>query len=333
MPIVNRSTYPYIAIVLLNTLWLINGFAAEPIGVPDPYDIEYPNGEEHSEFEIYLGKVLFFDNRLSFKEKQSCATCHNPDLGFGDGLKKGRGASGKVLERNTPHLYNLGWNTVFFWDGRAVSLEEQALMPISSHEEMNMSMELLIPKLEAVPYYRKMFRMVYEKERITEDMIVGALAAFERSIIVDDTPFDRYMNGDKVAMSRAQIRGMELFQNKAKCTECHDGPNFTNEAFHNIGVGGNDEGRKKIDKSAKFGAFKTPGLRNVLLTAPYMHDGSIGTLEEVIDFYDKGGTHKANIDKLIKPLGLTDEEKADLVAFLGALTSPLQVKRPSVVAP
>ena len=333
MTIVNRSTYLYIAMVLLLIFWTTYGFSSDPIGIPDPYDIEYPNDEEHSDYEIYLGKVLFFDNRLSFNNKQSCATCHNPDLGFGDGLKKGRGAKGDVLERNTPHLYNLAWNSTFFWDGRSTTLEEQALIPISSPKEMNMPIDVLTPKLLNVPYYQKMFRMVYGDEGITKNTIARALAAFERSIVVDDTPFDRYMKGDKIAMSSAQIRGMQLFQNKARCTECHDGPNFTNEAFHNIGVGGDDAGRMKIDKSANFGAFKTPGLRNVLLTAPYMHDGSIGTLEEVIDFYDKGGTHKENLDKLMKPLDLTDNEKADLIAFLGALTSPLEIKRPPVVTP
>ena len=328
----NQSVYYRSAIVLLYTLWMFYGFCADPIGVPDRNTIEYPDDEEHSDFEIYLGKVLFFDNRLSFNNKQSCATCHNPDLGFGDGLKKGRGAKGNVLERNTPHLYNLAWNSVFFWDGRAASLEEQALIPLTSPKEMNMTIEILIPKLKNVPYYEKMFRMVYKDEGITKDTIARALAAFERSIIVDNTPFDQYMNGDKIAMSPAQIRGMELFQGKARCTECHDGPNFTNDAFHNIGVGGNDQGRKKIDRSANLGAFKTPGLRNTLLTAPYMHDGSLGTLEEVIDFYDKGGTHKENLDKLMQPLNLSADEKSDLIAFLGALTSPLKVERPPVVA-
>ena len=322
--------------LILGFLILISGYlgiASTPIGVPDPAEIEYPDDEEPSKYIIFLGKVLFFDKRLSFEEKQSCATCHNPDLGFGDGLKKGRGPKGNILRRNTPPLYNLAWNNIFFWDGRAASLEEQAMFPIESHEEMGMPMNLLVEKLKGVAYYQKMFPLVFEGEGITDSTVVRAIAAFERSIVVDDTPFDRYMRGDKSAMSSAQIKGMDLFQNKARCTECHDGPNFTNEAFHNIGVGGADPGRNKIDKSVGFGAFKTPGLRNVLLTAPYMHDGSLGTLEEVIDFYNKGGTHKANLDKLIQPLNLTPGEKADLIAFLGALTSPVQIKRPSVFPP
>ncbi len=304
--------------------------AEVPIGTPDVSDIEYPDDESPGLAEIELGKILFFDPRLSVNHNQSCATCHNPDLGFGDGLEKGIGTTGQELGRNTPHLYNLAWSVVFFWDGRAGSLEEQALLPIQSKEEMGMQLDLLVSRLNDVGEYRKRFKDVYGVEEISADEVGKAIAAFERSIITNNSPFDRYMAGDKNAMGPAAIRGMKLFQNKARCTQCHDGSNFTDDSFHNLGVS-KDVGRAAIvnDKTLT-GAFKTPGLRNVTLTGPYMHDGSLGSLVEVIEFYNQGGGANKNLDKLMKPLNLTDEEIMDLLAFLGALTDPVEITRPPI---
>ena len=322
---------PITVLILLTTFFHVPNFDAAPIGVPDRDDIEYPNDEEHSQQEIELGKVLFFDTRLSTNKQQSCASCHNPDLGFGDGMKGGLGTMGGKLGRNTPHIYNLAWSSTFFWDGRASSLEEQALGPIEAPGEMNMSLSDLIPRLQKIPYYQEAFTNVYGTSGVTAENIGKAIAAFERTVIVDDTPFDRYMNGDKSAMSPAAVRGMHLYEGKANCTKCHDGPNFTDDSFHNIGVGGNDPGRQDIEQGANNnGAFKTPGLRNTLLTAPYMHDGSLGTLEDVVRFYNEGGTDKKNLDKLIVPLNLTEDEIFDLVAFLGALTQPINIERPII---
>lgn len=304
---------------------------ADPIGVPDRSAIEYPDGREPSVQEVELGKTLFYDPRLSMNKAQSCASCHNPDLGFGDGLAKGHGTMGNTLGRNTPHLYNLAWNAVFFWDGRAATLEEQALGPIKAPGEMALPLDSLVPRLGRASYYRKKFPEVYGKSGISLENIARAIASFERSLISDNSPFDKYMKGEKTAMIPSAVRGMELFKGKANCVACHSGPNFTDESFHNIGIGDKDEGRNAIMRGATLvGAFKTPGLRNVTLTAPYMHDGSEASLEEVIQFYNKGGKSKKNLDKLMKPLHLNAAEVQDLITFMGALSSPVQVVAPPI---
>jgi len=307
--------------------------ANSKLGTPDIDDIEYPDEEPPSQAEIELGKVLFFDTRLSSNQKQSCASCHNPDLGFSDGLKTSLGTMGKAVSRNTPHIYNLAWSSTLFWDGRAASLEEQALGPIAAAGEMNLPLDQLVPRLEKVSFYNLEFNKVFGKSGINLENIAKAIAAFERSIVSDNSAYDKYIAGDKAAMSPAAIRGLSLFEGKANCTNCHDGPNFTDDSFHNIGVSSVevDNGRANIAKSAELaGAFKTPGLRNAIFTAPYMHDGSEASLEDVIKYYNNGGKHKESLSKLIKPLHLNDVEVADLVAFLGALTDPVTVERPQI---
>lgn len=310
-----------------------NIYALEPLGVPDKDEIEYPDEEEPSEAEVLLGKTLFFDPRLSINEQQSCASCHNPELGFSDGLEFSIGTMGKKVGRNTPQIYNLAWNVTFFWDGRAKTLEEQALGPIEAGGEMNMPLTTLVPKLQKVKGYQKLFTDAYGKDSINKENIGKAIAAFERTIVVDNTPFDKYMKGDKDAISPDAINGMALFQGKARCIQCHDGPNFTDNSFHNIGVLGEDPGRGKFmpenDKSLE-GAFKTPGLRNIIYSAPYMHDGSEGTLEDVVKFYNKGGNGHPHTSKLIVPLNLTEKEIMDIVAFLGTLNQPLVIERPKI---
>ena len=302
--------------------------SAEPLGVPDRYDIEYPDDEPPSDDEVLLGKTLFFDTRLSLKRTQSCNTCHNIDLGWGDAMQFSLGDRGNFTGRNTPHIYNLAWNHVFFWDGRAASLEEQALGPIQAGGEMDMPLDLMLRRLKVVPWYRDMFKKVYGDNAMVEENVARALAAFERTIIVDDTPFDKYIQGDKSAMSPAAIRGMALYEGKAQCIKCHDGPNFTDESFHNIGLEGEDMGRYRIAEATGMQkAFKTPGLRNVLFTAPYMHDGSLGTIQEVVEFYNRGGDVE---NKAIEKLDLTEEEKRDLIAFLGALNQRLDIEKPVI---
>lgn len=308
----------------------VTAFAAVPLGTPSVDDIEYPDDEPHTELEVELGKKLYFDTRLSLNKRQSCATCHNPDLGFGDGLAKGIGTMGEAIPRNTPHIYNLAWNSIFFWDGRSGTLEEQALGPIEAPGEMNLSLDEAVSRLKSVPYYAKTFDKVYG-DGVTSENIGRAIAAFERTVITDNSPFDKYLKGDKAAMSPAAVRGLALFEGKANCTKCHDGVNFTDQSFHNIGVKGEDMGREKIagDESlAK--AFKTPGLRNVAFTAPYMHDGSEPSLEAVVRFYNRGGDVKEGISELIVPLNLNDEEVMDLVAFMGALSDPVEIERPDL---
>jgi cytochrome c peroxidase len=282
--------------------------AFQPLGVPDPETIEYPDEEVPSAALVQLGKVLFFDTRLSLKDNQSCATCHNPDLGFGEGIASGFGTMGGNLGRNTPHIYNLAWASAFFWDGRASSLEEQALGPIVADGEMNMPLETLIPKLKKVPYYKDTFHTLFPENGLTSANLAKAIAAYERSIIIMNTPFDRYKKGEFSAMGPEAQRGLALFKGKANCVACHDGVNFTDNGFHNIGLGDKDEGRNKIQKGARnFGAFKTPGLRNVMLTAPYMHDGSLASLEEVMRHYNKGGKANKHLDPSMKKLNLTEK--------------------------
>lgn len=304
--------------------------AQSNLGTPDVDDIEYPDDDAPSLQEVELGKTLFFDTRLSVNNKQSCATCHNPDLGFGDGVAAGSGTMGGSLGRNTPHIYNLAWSSIFMWDGRKASLEDQALGPIEAPGEMNMPLNILLPRLNAVPYYQEEFKAVYGSSTITKETLSKALAAFERTIISDNSAFDKYIAGNKNAMSPEAIRGLALFETKANCISCHDGVNFTDDSFHNIGIKGTDLGRDAIMSSPGMkGAFKTPGLRNAILTAPYMHDGSLDSLEDVIRFYNKGGDEVEGRSKLIKPLGLTELEVQELVAFLGALTDPVIIERPT----
>lgn len=320
----------FLTLILL-TLTSLTSYAE--LGTPDKDDIEYPEDEEPSANEVYLGKVLFFDTRLSSNQRQSCASCHNPDLGFSDGLAGSLGTMGGTVPRNTPHIYNLAWSSTFFWDGRSSTLEDQALGPIAAAGEMNLPLDQLIPRLQEVKFYKDEFNKVYGESGLTLNNVARAIASFERSIISDNSAYDKYIAGNKSAMSPSAIRGLTLFEGKGNCADCHDGANFTDDSFHNIGISPvtTDMGRALIDKSSGLkGAFKTPGLRNVVMTAPYMHDGSEASLEEVVRYYNEGGKHKKHLSKLIKPLNLTEGEISDLVAFMGALTDPVIIERPTI---
>lgn len=310
---------------------IVAAASAAPLGTPDPESIRWPGGFPASEQQIELGKMLFFDKRLSRNETQSCATCHNPDHGFSDGMTFSLGDKGEPVGRNTPAVHNLGWSRVFFWDGRARSLEEQALGPIQAAGEMNMPLDKLEKRLAGVKGYRHAFKAAFGSEDISSDRIAVALAAFERTLISNNAPYDRYLAGDKEAMSPAAQRGLALFEGKADCAQCHDGDNFSDDSFHNIGLNSGDPGRGKIINDKDFtGAFKTPGLRNVALTGPYMHDGSLSSLEEVMQYYNRGGDAHSQKSTLIRPLKLTEQEVRDLVAFMGALTDKVEVVRPQL---
>ena len=282
-----------------------------------------------------LGRTLFFDTRLSSTDTVACATCHKPDHGFSDEQRFSVGVSGTPMKRHTPHLFNLASGRSFFWDGRASSLEEQALEPIRHPDEMGMPGDLLAAKLRAIPSYEQAFARAFPKSGVTMKNIAAALAAFERTLVARNSPFDRFNAGDKTALSDTARRGRELFFGRAKCATCHSGPNFTDGLFHNTGVLGDDIGRAAFDRVGEFQmrpypffqmrrAFKTPGLRNVALTAPYQHDGSEATLAEVVRFYNLGGRDPRSYGKAldIRALNLTDAELDALVAFLEALTSP-----------
>jgi cytochrome c peroxidase len=277
---------------------------------------------------IELGTALFFDPRMSGNGAMSCASCHNPSLGWSDGLKTAVGWGGQVLGRATPTVMNTAYNTQFMWDGRKKSLEDQALGPMKAAVEMNTDFAVSLGRLKAVPTYVAMFDKAYPGEGVTEETIAKAIAAFERTVVVNDSPFDRWLAGDKKAMTMQQWRGFKVFtaENKGNCAACHSGANFTDNGYHNIGLmkqgdGEGDVGRFAIRKVASMkGAFKTPGLRNIELTAPYFHDGSSATLREVVEHYVRGGDDKSNLSPTMKPLTLSEQEKDDLVAFMKALT-------------
>lgn len=286
-------------------------------------DIPHPEDNPLTRATVELGAMLFFDPRLSGSNGMSCATCHHPKMGFSDGIPLFIGDHGETGPRATPTAQNLAWNTTFFWDGRAGSLEEQALMPISSMDEMRQDAASMIDELRRAGYYAYFKKAFGKGAVLTEENVGKALANFQRTLVSVNSPFDRYMKGDRTAMTPSQIRGMNVFETRGQCTTCHFGPNFTDDGFHNIGIDTQDEGRYKLVPlpSMKY-AFKTPGLRDVAFRAPYFHNGSAATLEEVIELYDQGGVPRMrelpNI--AIQPLFLTARDKADLVAFLEALT-------------
>ena len=334
----------------LGVFLMIGGMAQSgeggPPRVPDPLSMHQPGGRSASRAEVELGKILFFDRRLSSNDTMTCVSCHSPQLGFGDGENLSRGVSGNRTRRHAPSLYNLAWSKTFFWDGRATTLEEQLLGPLSNPDELNMPMDSLVAKLRGVPFYVQAFERVYPGSGLTAKHVARAIAAFERTLIAGGSPFDRYEQGDHGALSPAAERGMKLFFGRAVCSTCHSGAHFTDGRFHNTGVPGEDAGRSELDRVGEFQtrpypffqtqrAFKTPGLRNVALSAPYMHNGSEATLKDVVAFYNQGGKVKQSygLSLDIRPLGLGEQEMSDLVAFLEALTSPVDVRPPTIPGP
>ncbi len=281
---------------------------------------------------IKLGQQLYFDGRLSADGKISCATCHDPKMGWAGHDATDTGIEGKVGGRNSGTVVNSGYMKFQFWDGRAGSLEEQALGPIQNPVEMGETLDNVVRKLNAVSGYQRQFQEVFGT-KVTSDGIAKAIAAFERTIISGPSPYDRYLAGDKKAMSAAAVRGQEIFNGKGNCVACHKDPVYSDQGFHNLGVGMKaakpDIGREAITKNpADRGRFKTPGLRNVARTYPYMHDGKTPTLEAVVEFLNAGGVPNPNLDPIIKPLGLGAREQKDLVAFLNALTGPEPIVQP-----
>lgn len=274
--------------------------------------------------EVSLGLRLFFDVKLSRTNRVSCASCHNPKAGFADARAFSVGVEGRTGARNAPTVLTAKHSPMLFWDGRAESLEAQALGPIVNPVEMDQDLAALEQELAAVPVYQRLFQAAYG-EQPTRRGVARALAAFERALEVGDSPYDRWLAGDDAALSDAAKRGQEIFSVRAHCGDCHKGANLMDGEFHNLGWGLErpepDLGRFVVTQDPfDWGAFKTPTLRNVAETGPYFHDGRAATLEEVVEFYDQGGRPNQNLDEKMRPIGLTAEEKADLVAFLKALT-------------
>jgi len=286
--------------------------------------IQFPKDNPYTPEKRELGRLLYYDKRLSADGTVSCASCHAPEFAFTDSKAVSSGMKGQKGGRSSPTIFNRAFSLAQFWDGRAKSLEEQAAGPMANPIEMGNTHEVVTKTLNAIPGYRVRFKQVFGREEVGIDEVTKAIATYERTVLSGNSPYDRFKAGNKKAMSLGQVRGMDVYFNKAKCDQCHEGINLTTNAYHNLGVGMDktspDEGRFIVTKNlADWGAFKTPTLREIARTAPYMHDGSLATLEEVVDFYDKGGTPNKNLDERMKPLKLSDTDKKDLVEFLKAL--------------
>jgi cytochrome c peroxidase len=304
--------------------WLLIGLILGLLGMPEPGRAQ---DRQHNS-EIALGLRLFFDPRLSGDNRRSCASCHIPALAYTDGKPVAIGNNGQALRRNTPTLIQSANNASQFWDGRVRTLEEQALVPVGQPGEMNQDLDLLPAELQRDPEYVRLFQEAFGAG-VSLTGISAAIAAFERTLLSRNSPFDRYLTGERTAISAEARRGMDIFQMKAQCGTCHKGLDFTDHEFHNLGVPEPnskqpDLGRYLVTKlESERGAFKTPTLRNITQTAPYMHNGTFETLEEVMTFYNKGGGKNPHLDSAMKPLGLSEQEQQDLVAFLKTLTGKL----------
>jgi len=291
-----------------------------PRGMDEYYPV--PESNELTAAKAELGRRLFFDRRLSIDRSIACASCHRPDRAFSDTVALSSGIGGRHTLRNTPSILNRAYGRIFFRDGRTPTLEATVLRPITNPNEMGLDLSEAMSRLRADSTYVAFFGEAFEGG-LTRLNLARALASYVRTLRSGDSPFDRYMSGDREALSEEAKAGFRLFAGKAGCVACHLPPIFSDEKLHNTGVfvESGDPGRYNITGTdADRGAFKTPTLRNLSLTAPYMHDGSLATLEEVIEFYDRGGNANPNLDREVRPLRLTEEEKWQLLAFLRALT-------------
>lgn len=318
-----------------------------------PSEVPHPEENPYSDQKAELGKMLFFDPRLSGNNHFTCAMCHNPSMGWEDGLALGFGEGMKHLGRSTPTILNLAWSEIFMWDGRFGSLEEQALGPIGAAVEMNQNMKELVPELQRIPGYVTQFNIAFPGEGISLTNIAKAIATYERTIVSALAPFDLWVGGDENAISESAKRGFALYNTKARCNACHSGWNFTDDSFHDIGlpptkdrkhihasdhlastndhgkevihIHQEDKGRGDLDDFKNIVkmqyAFKTPGLRNLPSRAPFMHDGRLKTLMDVINHYNTGGIKRPSLSDEMKPLNLTEAEKKDLEAFMLTLVS------------
>jgi cytochrome c peroxidase len=331
-----------------------------PKGIPaDLWRKRIPTNNPMTAEKVALGQSLYFDKRLSTDGTISCATCHDPANAFTDHNAVALGASGKAGTRNAPTILNAMFSERLFWDGRAGSLEEQAKQPLTNKFEMAMgSYDAVVARLVAIPQYRRAFRLAFKSEGITIDTIAKAIATYERTQLSGNSPFDRFITGNNNAITEAQKRGWLLFKGKARCIECHTYtrkcPFFSDFKFHNTGIASSDKNFESLENQVTkvqssnnknlsllthtegvselgrylltnqprdVGAFKTPTLRDIELTGPYMHNGSQKTLLDVVKFYSKGGAPNSHLDERMRPLNLSDQEINDVVEFLRALTS------------
>lgn len=303
-----------------------------PKGLPP---LEVPEDNPMTAPKVELGKLLYFDKRLSRDNTVSCASCHDPRMGWTDRAPVSTGIKGQKGGRSSPTVLNSAYSEVQFWDGRAASLEEQAKGPIQNPVEMGFTHKEAALRFSAIKGYAPLFKSAFGDPEVTIDRVAQAIASFERTVLTGDSPNDRAEAGDADVLSPSAARGKALYFGKANCSVCHSGHSFTDSGFHNIGVGMSaakpDLGRHDRTKNeADKGAFKTPTLRNLRDTAPYMHDGSQKTLAEVVEFYNKGGEPNPWLSKDMRRLDLSGAEKKDLLSFLDALNGdPVYVEEPA----
>ena len=292
-----------------------------PPGLPA---IPWPEDNPYSPARAELGKILFFDGRLSSNGIVSCAFCHEPKHAFSGSTAFSKGVDGKQGSRHAPTLINRAWGKSQFWDGRVPALESQVIVPVTNPDEMGMTVDRVVQTVRSIKGYTPLFAAAFGDSTINFDRITKAIATFERTIVSGNSPYDRYLAGDKSALTKDQKEGLDFFNRKGECAECHGGPNFTTEKFANLGIGMDllnpDPGRENVTKRrGDFGKFKVPTLRDLAHRGPYMHDGRFKTLGEVLDLYAKGGLPNPHLDTRLTPFYLDEETKRDLLAFLDSL--------------
>jgi len=310
-------------------------FAALKASFRRPATVSFPADNPFSERKRALGEALFHDKRLSIDGSLACASCHEREKGFADGKVHGRGVPGRPLKRHTPTLWNLAWSSPVFWDGRARSLEEQVAGPIESPDEMAQPLASVVTRLSTDAAMARAFAEAFpETPQVNATNLAKAIATYERTFFSPETRFDRWIAGDEAGLSKNEIAGFRLFTGKARCVNCHSGFSFTDYAFHDIGLPDDDRGRGAVLRlEAAEHAFKTPGLREIGRSAPYMHNGSLATLEDVVRHYVSGIVERPTLSKdLPRGLELSPGERADLIAFLGTLTSEREPEPPRTIA-
>ena len=288
-----------------------------------PQSIPFPAEAPYSPQLATLGKMLFFDPRLSGAQNLSCASCHNPSFGFEVPVPGAIGSANTPLPRKAPTVLNAAFIPVFFWDGRAKSLEDQAQGPMTAPAEMNSKFPEIVARLKTIPEYEGWFKRLFPKDGTTKDNVLSAIGTYERTIVSDWSPFDRWVGGDDKAISASALRGFEFFNGDAGCSGCHTGWNFTDNKFHDIGFEDDDIGRGAFEPGNPKAqhAFKTPGLRNLSYRSPFGHAGQSENLGAIIELYASGGVDRPSRSSLIQPFTLSADQKADLIEFLKTLTA------------
>lgn len=290
-----------------------------------PAHAPHPKANPYTREKAELGRHLFFDPRLSRNGRVSCASCHNPSLNWSDGRARGVGVADVELQRRTPTVLNAAWLAALMWDGRAPTLEAQAVLPITAEHEMGLSTEEAVERIKEVAGYAPLFGVAFPGQEIGIESVVAALATYQRTLVSAESSFDRWIEGDEAAISEAAKRGFAVFNGAARCGTCHSSWRFTDDSFHDIGLASADIGRGAFappSVTIMQHAFKTPSLRDLRLSGPYMHDGSMATLDEVIDHYEDGGTRRPSLSPDMKPLTLSPQERQDLIAYLKTLQEP-----------